>query len=123
MPWYFSDGGFGGAGAVVRCTIDVTPGEQFPVVVGAAGAAGAQINVSSWVSDGGNGGTSSFGDIAVGGGTGGTQTGAGRNAAFANTASAVVVGSVPGGNPASGNTVAVAAGSTAGGSGFELVEW
>ena len=69
-------------------------------------------------------GTSSFGDMAVVGGTGADQTSDGRNAIFTNTANAVAVGSIPGGAP----TIVTAAGaltaySTAGGGGFVLVEW
>lgn len=124
--WYGSDGTSGGTGVVVRHTLNVTPGQQFPVVVGAAGAAGGNINVYQWnaACNGGTGGTSSFGDMAVVGGTGADQTSDGRNAIFTNTANAVAVGSIPGGAP----TIVTAAGtltaySTAGGGGFVLVEW
>ena len=124
MSWYYSTGTFGGNGVVVRCKLSVTPGQQFPVVVGNGGAAGGNINVYQWnpACNGGTGGTSSFGDISVSGG-GANQSTDGRNAFFTNTEDKLMVSCIPGGSPTKGTTNAPTEYSTAGAKGFVLVKW
>ena len=56
----------GGAGGYGKSSIDVTPGQQFSVIVGAGGSGG---------SSGANGQATSFGNIIAEGGTGGTLNG------------------------------------------------
>ena len=83
--------GTGGAsGGTAFLCMNVTSGEQYPVTVGSAGAAGVGANVS-----GGAGGTSSFGEsYATGGGGGGASTAAGVY--FPGTAgTASVAGDIP----------------------------
>ena len=113
----------GGCGGIVQIEVDVTPGQQFPVVVGVGGAAGAMANTFNWQTflNGGTGGASSFGEWAIPGGTGATDTLPGRNASYASTY--VTVGSIPGGCSADGNADVVKVNSAAGAPGFVLVEW
>ena len=82
MANYFGNGK-GGRGAVVLYALKVSPGQQFPVVVGGGGSGGAFINVWEWRAEmnGGTGGTSSFGTVAVGGGAGGSLNTNGTDAA------------------------------------------
>lgn len=134
--------GVGGAGCVQMVELDVSPGQQFPVVVGAGGTRGAYINVNGWAAacNGGTGGTSSFGSYSVIGGGGAVQNvlpyggttgnggiyfvGPGHDAA-PTSGWGVAVGSTPGGRPTLAkyrNEVIVQSG-TAGAPGFVLVEW
>lgn len=122
--WRYSEGKHnGGCGGIVRIEVDVTPGQQFPVVVGAGGTAGAMANIYQWqtILNGGTGGISSFGEWAIPGGTGATDTTPGRNASYASTY--VTVGSILGGCSADGNANVVTVNSGAGAPGFVLVEW
>lgn len=67
--------GPGGEGAAVLYTLNVMPGQQFPVVVGAGGAGGSWANISRWqpYMNGAPGGASSFGTVSAEGGGGGTK--------------------------------------------------
>lgn len=133
--------GVGGAGCVQMVELDVSPGQQFPVVVGAGGALGVYLNVNGWHAycNGGTGGTSSFGSYSVIGGGGAVRNklpyggpnsdsivlvGPGHDAA-PTSGWGVAVGSTPGGRPTLANysnEVIVQSG-TAGAPGFVLVEW
>ena len=72
---YHPGNGPGGKGAAVLYVLKVTPGQQFPVVIGAGGAGGRVANVRGWQTymNGAPGGASSFGAVYAEGGGGGTQ--------------------------------------------------
>ena len=84
-------GGYGGgSGGRISVTLKVTPGQQFPVVVGAGGSPGVDWNVSSYTESqrGQAGGNSSFGDYVATGGTGGFGTTAGTGGGTLNVSGA-----------------------------------
>ena len=69
-------GGYGGSGGFSRQILNVTPNQQFSVVVGQAGNAGTNATyLGSWYgdTDGGNGGDTWFGNYKAAGGTGGKR--------------------------------------------------
>ena len=65
-------GGGGGGGGYAKHILDCTPGTSYNVIVGLGGTGGSRVLDSSATADnGGNGGTTRFGNISVTGGGGG----------------------------------------------------
>jgi hypothetical protein len=98
MGVQFASGG-GGGGGYVRTVVAVSPGQVIPVAVGQGGAASCEV-------DGGAGGDTSFGGLAIaGGGQGGSvagQGGAGGTASPGGISSSGEAGTTPNG-PGGGN--------------------
>lgn len=79
MSTMYPGNGPGGEGAAVLYILNVMPGQQFPVVVGAGGAGGSWANIPNWQTymNGAPGGASSFGTVSAEGGGGGKKNQAG----------------------------------------------
>lgn len=88
-----AQGGTGGSFA--SKIVQVSPGDQFSVVVGAGGGGGAEVDEDVSGNDGGNGGTTSFGSVfsVEGGGGGYAATTANQNRnQVQNTRTGVAIG-------------------------------
>ena len=123
---YYPGNGPGGKGAAVLYVLKATPGQQFPVVVGAGGAGGSHANVSGWQTymNGSPGGASSFGTVSAEGGSGGTRNQTGAAGEHINAAGADFA-HFQTGNSGSGGAAAAQewAPGGAGSAGLVIVTW
>ena len=123
---YYPGNGPGGKGAAVLYALNVMPGQQFPVVVGAGGAGGRYANIPVWkpYMNGAPGGASSFGTVSAEGGGGGKQNQAGAAGEHISEAGADFV-HFQTGNSGSGGAASTQEGVSggAGSAGFVVVTW
>ena len=94
-------GSGGGVGPAIRCSVPVTPGETYTIVVGAAGKAGsAGKEPEKAGSNGGNGGDTKFGSaVTIPGGYGGKGGGGGNGSDDNSASSPAVSGGESSGSP------------------------